>query len=168
MKRGFTIIELLVASALLGMLVTILTMIFNQSSIAWRIGTASVANFKTVRSTFGTVKDELDNVIVLPQSANKAYRIVGLWDAQNQLRKRAVNTGGVEGDNGGDSQLRYVTGSQLSGKTLMTLDRAYNVGQGSGGGSYSTYMVNVKSGGPKNDITRYDAIWSSPDDTSDW
>ena len=34
MRKGFTIIELLVASLLLGLIVTILTMIFNQSSIA--------------------------------------------------------------------------------------------------------------------------------------
>ena len=44
MRRGFTILELLVASLLLGMLVTILTMIFNQSSIAWRTGVAGVAD----------------------------------------------------------------------------------------------------------------------------
>ena len=44
MKKGFTIIELLVASLLLGLLVTILTMVFNQSSIAWRIGTAGVSD----------------------------------------------------------------------------------------------------------------------------
>ena len=40
MKKGFTILELLVASLLLGMLMTILTMIFNQSSIAWRTRSA--------------------------------------------------------------------------------------------------------------------------------
>ena len=44
MKKGFTILELLVASLLLGMLMTILTMIFNQSSIAWRTGVAGVAD----------------------------------------------------------------------------------------------------------------------------
>ena len=33
-RRGFTLLEVLVASALLAMLVSILTMIFNQSSIA--------------------------------------------------------------------------------------------------------------------------------------
>ena len=42
MKRGFTILEMLVASLLLGMMVTVLTMIFNQSSIAWRTGIAGV------------------------------------------------------------------------------------------------------------------------------
>ena len=51
MKKGFTILELLVASLLLGMLVTILTMIFNQSSIAWRTGTAVVEDLGDVRES---------------------------------------------------------------------------------------------------------------------
>ena len=42
-RNGFTLVEVLVASLLLGMLVVILTMVFNQSSIAWRTGKASVA-----------------------------------------------------------------------------------------------------------------------------
>ena len=42
MRRGFTILELLVAALLLGMLVTVLTMIVNQSSIAWRTGVAGL------------------------------------------------------------------------------------------------------------------------------
>ena len=50
MKKGFTILELLVASLLLGMLMTILTMIFNQSSIAWRTGVAGVADLDDVRA----------------------------------------------------------------------------------------------------------------------
>ena len=42
MKKAFTVLELLVATMLLAMLVTILTMIFNQSSVAWTIGIASL------------------------------------------------------------------------------------------------------------------------------
>ena len=48
-QRGFTLIEVLVASLLLGMLVVILTMVFNQSSIAWRTGKASVAEMDGMR-----------------------------------------------------------------------------------------------------------------------
>ena len=48
MKKGFTLLEVLVASLLMGMLVTILTMIFNQSSIAWRTGRASVADLAEI------------------------------------------------------------------------------------------------------------------------
>ena len=43
-RNGFTLLEVLVASVLMGMLVTILTVIFNQSAIAWRTGKAGVAD----------------------------------------------------------------------------------------------------------------------------
>lgn len=61
MRKGFTLIELIVASLLLGMLVTVLTMIFNQSSIAWRTGVASVADLDDVRDNIAEVRDEADN-----------------------------------------------------------------------------------------------------------
>ena len=64
MKRGFTILELLVASMLLGMLVTILTMLFNQSSIAWRTGVAGVADLDEVRTNVAELRDEADNAYV--------------------------------------------------------------------------------------------------------
>ena len=50
MRRGFTLLELMVASLLLSMLVTVLTMVFNSASIAWRTGTAGVAELKDVRT----------------------------------------------------------------------------------------------------------------------
>ena len=49
MKRGFTLIEMLVASLLLGMLVTMLTELFSQSSIAWSAGTAMVTDLDDAR-----------------------------------------------------------------------------------------------------------------------
>ena len=39
-ESGFTLLEVLVASMLLAMLITILTMVFNSSSIAWSTGKA--------------------------------------------------------------------------------------------------------------------------------
>ena len=62
MKRGFTILELLVASLLLGMLVTVLTMIFNQSSIAWRTGVAGLMDMDEVRDNIAAVRDEADSL----------------------------------------------------------------------------------------------------------
>ena len=62
MRKGFTLLEVMVASLLLAMLVTILTMIFNQSSIAWTTGTASVAGLGDVRrdmSKVGLVPSDL-------------------------------------------------------------------------------------------------------------
>ena len=107
MRRGFTLIELLVASVLLGMLVSVLTMIFNQSSIAWRTGTAGVANLNNSRMALGTfhdIRDELlpglgdENPSVGGGSDSRTvqYRTVSLWDdtQENALRtaqKRAFN-----------------------------------------------------------------------------
>ena len=62
LKSGFTVLELLVASLLLSMLVTILTMIFNQSSIAWTTGVASMSEQSGVRvklSAFHDVEDDI-------------------------------------------------------------------------------------------------------------
>ena len=42
-------IEILVASLLLGMLMTILTMVFNSSAIAWRTGRASNSMMSNAR-----------------------------------------------------------------------------------------------------------------------
>ena len=49
-ESGFTLLEVLVASMLLAMLITILTMVFNSSSIAWTMGKAGVADMATVRN----------------------------------------------------------------------------------------------------------------------
>ena len=63
MKKGFTLLELMVASLLLSMLVTVLTMVFNSSSIAWRTGTAGVAELKNVRTELGTFHDIMDDLL---------------------------------------------------------------------------------------------------------
>ena len=63
MRRGFTLIEILVASILLAMLVTILTMVFNQSSIAWRTGTAGVAKLQDARRQLGAFHDCRDDAL---------------------------------------------------------------------------------------------------------
>ena len=91
MKRrgGFTLVEVLVASLLLGMLVTILTMVFNQSSIAWRTGKASVAEMDKMRRYYSQVQRYADNA--LPGGQGKdAGRIVGAWEGDGSLRKRAL------------------------------------------------------------------------------
>ena len=86
MKRGFTIIELLVASMLLGLLVTILTMVFNQSSISWRIGVAGISDMDDVRDNMAEIREEADNAFAYD---GKLYRYVGLWDSNGDGRPAA-------------------------------------------------------------------------------
>ena len=88
-RNGFTLVEVLVASLLMGMLVTILTMVFNQSSIAWRTGKASVAEMDKMRRYYSQVQRYADNA--LPGGPGKdARRIVGAWEGDGDLRKRAL------------------------------------------------------------------------------
>lgn len=168
MKRGFTIIELLVASLLLGMLMTILTMVFNQSSIAWRLGTAGVADLDDIRDNMAELRDEADNAFISKLQGNyEVHRTVGLWDVNGGLRDRACDAKGSQVY--GDERLRAnfliakLEGS-LSDSTKLKDLKPQNVGQVGKKNNTNTYMVNVMSAGPDREFDTWDDIWSSPDD----
>ena len=165
MKRGFTIIELLVASMLLGMLVTILTMIFNQSSISWRLGVAGVSDMDTIRDNMAMLRDEADNAFLWN---NKIYRSVGLWDNNGELLDRACNAPSSEAaSDNADTYLE--NGSDIDASDLERSRMERNVGtKDSSVNSVNSYIVNVMSGGPANDVEDWQAIWSFPDDPSEW
>lgn len=155
MRRAFTLIELLVASILLAMLVTILTMLFNQSSIAWRTGTASIVNLNQTREGLGTLADIYDDV--LPglgddaSSPQVAKRTVSVWqkNAANALRTdRAFDNV----DFGSASSFTYD-----DAKTAKATD----VSGTSSGVSVSFFAVGVRSLGP-------DGRENTEDDVSTW
>lgn len=152
MKKGFTILELLVASLLLGMLVTILTMIFNQSSIAWRTGVASVADLDDVRENIATVREEADNLYIW---RNNALLLESLWDESGNLRQRAI----TENSSEIESALKSISGTT----TQRNLPNA-QVGSATAGSGQKTYIVNIKSAGPDREFETWDDIWSYPDD----
>ena len=166
MRRGFTILELLVASLLLGMLTTILTMIINQSSIAWRTGTAMVSNLDDVRNTIGTMREEADNAFVWN---GQVRRIVSLWDANGNLLDRACDApGSSAASEPGNTVNLLLKSSGLTARPSTVLwsigQNVQNVGQGDGGHSKKTYTVNVMSAGPDRKFDTWDDIWSFPDD----
>jgi len=157
MKRAFTILELLVASLLLGMLVSILTMLFNQSSISWRTGVAGVADLDLVRQNMAELRDEADNAYVWN---NNVQRIVGLWDDKGKLRSRAWDVGA---ESGGALHADMLKGAVNDKSTLRDF-KVKNVGTGDSGKSIKTYTVNVKSAGPDREFDTYDDVWSFPDE----
>ena len=172
MRRGFTIIELLVASMLLGLLTSILTMIINQSAVAWRTGTASVADLDGVRDNLAVLREEADNAFVWD---GEIRRIVGLWDRNGQLNDRACDAPGTAVNSADRGRWRANLLSQKvpSLKSLSTNPRnpvwrsGQNdlvVGQGTGANSEDTYVVNVMSAGPDREFDTWDDIWSYPDD----
>ena len=168
MRRGFTILELLVASILLGMLATILTMIFTQSSVAWRLGTAIVADMDDIRDNVAEIREEADNAFAW---GSQLRRTVGPWDSRGMLRKRACDApgSGVDSEDGGKWTANVLKskapGLVASGnRRLWSSQNLISVGQTSTPDTFDTYTVNVMSGGPNNDIMDWKAIWSYPDD----
>ena len=162
MKRGFTILELLVASLLLGMLVTILTMIFNQSSIAWRTGVAGVADLDEARGNMAELRDEADNVYVWN---NKPQRLLGLWNEQGRLRTRAVDAAGGDFETKETAQyFKAKVNASFSDDMRLNEIKSVDVGSGDSGNGFNTYIVNVKSAGPDGELGTWDDIWSFPDD----
>lgn len=96
MKKGFTLIEMLVASLLMGMLVTILTMVFNASSIAWRTGRASLVDLDETRRDAAKLQRLADNALY-DKANNKLLFVRSAWDdtatsvgVGKSLQKRAV------------------------------------------------------------------------------
>ena len=185
MKSGFTIIELLVASMLLGMLVTVLTMVFNQSSIAWRIGSAMTSNMDNVRDNIAVEREESDNAFAY---GNDVYRTVGLWDRNGNLRDRACDAPGSSVQNETGGRVRFIRNSvkQLfqqgnpwsSGDSMLPVDGGMGGGSGGmggnigpntpGGGGKQNFVVNVRSKGPANDEKDWQAVFSYADDPEEW
>lgn len=91
-ESGFTLIEILVASLLLGMLMTILTMVFNSSAIAWRTGRASNARMSVARKQLTYAQFLADNALprIDQNSPSVTGRILGAWDKKGEVRRRAV------------------------------------------------------------------------------
>lgn len=92
MRRAFTLLELMVACLLLGMLVSVLTMLFNTSAVAWRTGTAGVAELKDVRAELGEFHDIVDDLLPGRDGGSPQYRIVSVWDENGSLRARTTET----------------------------------------------------------------------------
>lgn len=162
MRRGFTIIEVLVASLLLGMLVTILTMVFNQSSIAWRTGTATVVDLDDVRENIAAVREEADNLYIWKSDM---FKILSPWKNDGTLRTRAYSCEDAQSE---DTPVFLKGKSSATESTRPSQFKDVAVGNGVNNQGFFTYTVNVKSAGPDGEKNTWDDIWSYPDDPSEW
>ena len=168
MKRGFTILELLVATLLLGILATILTMIFNQSSISWRIGLSQVSNMNDIRDNMAELHEESDNAFVYN---GEIHRVLGLWKQDGTLRNRACDAtkGAVAEMENSEKANLLRTKNQLNlNQPRLDEIAPISLNQANNQTKYVNYTVNVMSGGPANDVEDWQAIWSFPDDPNEW
>ena len=142
-RNGFTLLEVMVACLLMGMIVSALTMIFNQSSIAWRTGMAGVVNLYDTRTDLGRKHDNYDNILPgLKTAEDMGYRAVSLWKNGQLRTDRAFDTA--------TEPLSY-----SDAKTA----RAQSLASASSGWSVSLFTIGVRSAGP-------DRVWGTPDDLS--
>ena len=163
-ESGFTLLEILVASMLLAMLITILTMVFNSSSIAWSTGKASVAEMDDVRRRVSVASMTADNALpgVEVNNRNTWGYLVGPWDSKGNLRRRAIvrNMGDVVGG----SVLTLPTFGSGEGSWMYKNDKLWatlNPGSVQISGKAKAYSVGVWSLGP-------DGKENSGDDISTW
>lgn len=157
-KGGFTLLEVLVASVLMGMLVTILTMIFNQSAIAWRTGKAGIADLSETERNIARIHALAENV--LPYTGGNNVAIVSPWNDADTDDSQTFNNRGVR-----------KTGTLRTGAASVSGNFSGNNAGNSGwlrtglgnpslhGGR--AYTVGVRSAGP-------DREWDTEDDISTW
>ena len=153
MKRGFTLIELMVAAVLLAMLMTILTMIFNQSSVSWSTGVAAVVSIGDTRSQMSDDAYYADNLLAT-EGAIAGVRTASIWDRSGggsvlRTNGRALETGTPTS---GFPAMR----DRLGSETL-----SFGGGQAAGG---DTYVVGVASNGPDGIAETWDDISTFPED----
>lgn len=162
-RSGFTLVEMLVASLLLGMLVTILTMVFNSSSIAWRTGKAGVSQLSLMRRQLSLAQNRADNLLPRVDTASKSKvgLVAGAWHADGKVRTRAVSTYKNDGwfstpsfssYDSAEAPLAINPWQQLNG--LGTLKS----------GSANAYVVGVLSYGPDGKRDTGDDISTWPDE----
>lgn len=167
-RAGFTVVEMLVASVLVGMLLTVLTMVFNSTAIAWRTGTTCVAKLNDVREYVARTRLEADNLYIW---RGAPHAIVSIWNhtssaGAKRLRKRTVDFAGnpVTGpEQIGTLQAGISTFADVkkSGETSATFAMPAITTQVRDGNNYT---VNVRSAGPNRTHNDFDDIWSYPDD----
>ena len=177
MRRGFTVLELLVASLLLGMLVTMLTMIFNQSSIAWRTGISSVSNLEKTREQIGGYHDVTDDALPgVGQAGNQGiddtsrqieYRTISVfrnWNGNGTPNNQSQNCSGrlVDKINWGSGE--YENLSSITADNAMKGRQITGLMQGNYANGLGGYIIGVRSWGPDRKKDTADDITTYPED----
>lgn len=161
MKKGFTLLEVLVASVLMGMLVTILTVIFNQSAIAWRTGKAGVSDMTQTERTLSRIHAMADNV--LPYTGGENYCVVSPWNDSRSDNSAQLNMRGVVKASNVGKKLDTVSGAFYASDAGKSYWKRTGLGNPKLSGG-SAFIVGVRSAGPDRRFDTEDDISSWPDE----
>ena len=163
MRRAFTILELLVATMLLAMLVTILTMIFNQSSVAWTIGVASLTGLDDIRRRDAVCCQTAENAIRRDLSGGQFSYVTSVFasnaDTDSKsvvLRTRAVSATNPDAASSPPSLSTTALDDPMPNQTIA-------LGSGSAN-RRAAYIVGVTSWGPDGEQGTWDDITTMPEE----
>ena len=152
MRRGFTLIEMLVATLLLGVLVSMLMTLFTQSSIAWSAGTASVIDLGDARKGMTKYQEEAD--AILDADGHVVMPVIKGMKG-NSLADRAVSR---------ENSATYVKNlfTDPDKWTGISIGGASSAAAAVGLGDGKTYVVGVTSWGPDGKANTWDDITTWP------
>ena len=139
---------------LLAMLVTILTMIFNQSSVAWTIGVASLTGMNDIRRKDAIYTAEAEDVLRRDSPGGRPVRVVSVWNESGSGLREGGRTIGT------DFKLLSPSAGDLD-DTLP--DKSFALGSGSAQ-SRASYVVGVTSWGPDGEQGTWDDITTMPEE----
>jgi len=161
-RAAFTLLEVLVASVLMGMLVTILTMIFNQSAIAWRTGKAGVADMSETERKLSRIHAYADSV--LPYTGGgENYCIVSPWDDMTTDNSTTLNTRGIRKASGLHKNFQSINGSFCNDTADYGRWKQPGLGKPDMNGGRA-FVVGVRSAGPDRQMETDDDISTWPDE----
>lgn len=155
-RRGFTLLEMMVASILLGMLITILTMVFTASAAAWRNGKAGAWGLRTARRDLASYQRAASDALPrLKGNGGEIGYVSSVWVDGNSLISSA----------GESLQRGFATQPPMGmGREGVSSDRPGVVNipvQLDNSEKTKTYLVGVGSAGP-------DGEWNTDDDIVSW
>lgn len=87
-RTGFTLLELLAAVVLLGLLSTVLTMLFRQGSISWSVGETAVVDVSCRRHEIArAARDASDALTCVDVGGNRSViRMCSPWTSEGDIR----------------------------------------------------------------------------------
>ena len=164
MKKGFTLLELLVASLLLSMLVSILSMVFSSSASAWRIGRAGVDGLHKIRQKIAVYEMAADNAYPWrPDGPGGSTTLLYIRPAWVDSSGALVDASGksVSEKRGFSTSAQEVFGAAVSGATDNTKPIKHFTGGSLRGNTVDNYIIGAGSAGP-------DRTWGTKDDIVSW
>lgn len=94
LKRGFSLIEVLVAMTILSVIVLIVANIFQQTGLAWSLGLRRADEQSMIRAVAGSLTRDLSMIV------DPANFVVGAKESDDSLRGDAMSQGGIDAGTG--------------------------------------------------------------------